>query len=84
MPQETDDFQQPDPKSPVAGAKPALVIGTAMLLLGIAALVVFPFLPVAFPSWTTAALIGVIVLGIAILFMQMPAKRSGGGDGAQV
>lgn len=82
--EDDDDFRQPNPKNPVAGAKPGVVIGTALMLLGIAALVVFPFLPVVFPGWTTAALIAVIVLGIAILFMQMPAKRTGRGDGAQV
>lgn len=82
--EEEDDFRQPDPKNPVAGAKPGVVIGAALTLLGIVALVVFPFLPVSFPGWTTAALIAVIVLGIAILFMQIPAKRSSRGDGAQV
>lgn len=82
--QEQDDFRPPNPKNPVAGAKPGVVIGLTLVLLGIAALVVFPFLPVAFPGWTTTALIAVIVLGIAILFMQMPAKRSSTGDGAQV
>lgn len=81
---EEDDFRPPDPKNPVAGAKPGIVIGLTMVLLGIIALVVFPFLPVGFPGWTTAALIAVILLGIAILFMQMPSKRSSRGDGAQV
>lgn len=79
-----DDFHQPNPKNPVAGARPAVVIGLALVLLGIIALVVFPFLPVAFPGWTTPALIAAIVLGIAILFMQMPTKRNTHGDGAQV
>lgn len=82
--EEEDDFRPPDPKNPVAGAKPGVVIGVSLVLLGIVALVVFPFLPVVFPGWTTVALIAAIVLGIAILFMQMPAKRSSRGDGAQV
>lgn len=82
-PQE-EEFRQPNPSNPVAGAKPGVVIGVALMLSGIVALVVFPFLPVSFPGWTTPALIAAIVLGIAILFLQMPAKRSGSGDGAQV
>lgn len=82
--EEEDDFRPPNPKNPVAGAKPGVVVGLALVLLGIIALVVFPFLPFVFPGWTTAALIAVIVLGIAMLFMQMPSKRSSRGDGAQV
>ena len=82
--EEEDDFRPPNPKNPLAGAKPAVVIGAALVLLGILALIIFPFLPVSFPSWTTPALIAVVLLGIVILFLQMPSKRRGAGDGAQV
>lgn len=81
---DVDDFTQPNPKNPVAGAKPGLVIGTGLVVLGIIALVVFPFLPVNFPGWVTPALIGVIIFGIVVLFMQMPSKRSSASDGAQL
>ncbi|WP_120006308.1 hypothetical protein [Nesterenkonia muleiensis] len=79
-----DEFRPPNPTSPVAGAKPGVVIGALLALGGILCLVVFPFLPVSFPGWTTAALIGVILLGLVVLFLQMPSKRSGSDDGARV
>lgn len=68
----------------MAGAKPGVVVGAVMMILGIIALVVFPFLPVSFPGWTTGALIGAIILGIVILFGQMPSKRAGTDDGARL
>jgi hypothetical protein len=81
---EEDDFRPPNPKSPVAGAKPGVVIGALLAIGGILCLIVFPFLPVSFPGWTTAALIGVILIGLVVLFLQMPAKRTGTDDGARV
>lgn len=79
-----DEFTPPQPKNPVAGAKPGLVLGGVLLVGGILALVIFPFLPVSFPGWATPALIGVIVAGIAVLFLQMPTRKSARGDGAQL
>ncbi|WP_147383479.1 hypothetical protein [Nesterenkonia natronophila] len=81
---EEDDFRPPNPKSPVAGAKPGVVIGALLALGGILCLIVFPFLPVSFPGWTTAALIGVILLGLVVLFLNLPARRAGSDDGARV
>ncbi|TLP77393.1 hypothetical protein [Nesterenkonia sphaerica] len=82
--EEEEDFRPPNPKSPVAGAKPGVVVGALLVLGGIVCLIVFPFLPVGFPGWTTAALIAAILLGLVVLFMQMPAKRAGSDDGARV
>lgn len=79
-----DEFTPPNPKNPLAGAKPGVVVGAALLIFGILALIVVPFLPLNAPSWTVPALIAVVVLGVAVLFMQMPRSRTGGGDGAQV
>lgn len=79
-----DDFTPPNPGNPLAGAKPGVVLGALLSLLGIVALVVVPFLPLNAPSWTIPALIGVVLLGLVILFLQMPRHRSDGGDGAQV
>ncbi|GAA1454387.1 hypothetical protein ACFP47_05095 [Nesterenkonia lacusekhoensis] len=79
-----DDFTPPNPGNPLAGAKPGVALGALLSLLGILALVVVPFLPISAPSWTVPALIGVVLLGLVILFLQMPRHRSGGGDGAQV
>lgn len=80
-----DDFTPPNPGNPLADAKPGVVLGALMALLGIVALVVVPFLPLSAPSWTVPALIGVVLLGLVILFLQMPRHRAGGGgDGAQV
>lgn len=79
-----DEFRPPNPKNPLAGAKPGVVVGAALLILGILALIVVPFLPLNAPGWTVPALIGVVVLGVVVLFMQMPRHRTGGGDGAQV
>ncbi len=79
-----DDFTPPNPKNPLAGAKPGVVLGSLLALGGIIALTVVPFLPISAPSWTTPALIGVVLLGLLVLFLQMPRHRSGGGDGAQV
>lgn len=79
-----DEFRPPNPTSPVAGAKPGVVIGALLALGGILCLIVFPFLPASFPGWTTSALIGVILLGLVVLFLQMPSKRSGNDDGARV
>ncbi|GAA1816714.1 hypothetical protein [Nesterenkonia flava] len=81
---EIDDFRPPHPKNPLAGAKPGVVIGATLTIAAILCLVVFPFLPVNFPTWTTLALIGVILLGLVILFLQMPSKRSSSDDGARV
>ncbi|WP_022872333.1 hypothetical protein [Nesterenkonia alba] len=84
VPEEEDDFTPPNPKNPLAGAKPGVVLGWFLVIAAILALVIFPFLPVSFPSWTTPALIGAAVLGLIILFLQMPSKRPTTGDGAQV
>lgn len=83
-PEQDDEFRPPNPGNPVAGAKPGVVIGALLAVVGIVALVVHPFLPLDLPGWTTPALIGVIILGIIVLFMQMPSKRAGTDDGAQV
>lgn len=83
-PGDFDEFTPPNPKNPLAGAKPGVVVGAGLLILGILALIVVPFLPLSAPSWTVPALVGLVVLGVAVLFMQMPRSRSGGGDGAQV
>lgn len=79
-----DDFTPPNPKNPLAGAKPGVVMGALLSLLGIIALVVVPFLPISTPTWTVPALIGVVLIGLVVLFLQMPRHRSDGGDGAQV
>lgn len=82
--EEIDDFRPPNPKNPLAGAKPAVVLGAFLTIAGILSLIIFPFLPVTFPGWMTVALIGVVFLGLLVLFLQMPSKRTGSGDGAQV
>ncbi|MBO0595091.1 hypothetical protein I2485_08780 [Nesterenkonia sp. E16_7] len=82
--EEIDDFEPPNPKNPLAGAKPAVVLGAVLSIGAILALIVVPFLPLNAPSWTVPALIGVVLAGLVILFLQMPRNRSGSGDGAQV
>ncbi|GAA1147177.1 hypothetical protein [Nesterenkonia lutea] len=82
--EDVDDFQPPNPKNPLAGARPAVVLGAGLSIGGILALIIVPFLPVNAPGWTVTALIGVVLAGLVILFLQMPRSRSGGGDGAQV
>ncbi|GFZ83968.1 hypothetical protein [Nesterenkonia alkaliphila] len=84
-----DDFRPPNPKNPVAGAKPGVVIGAVLMILGIIALILYPFLGGFLPStfqsgWTVAALVAIAIFGLVVLFMQMPAKRSGGDDGARL
>ncbi len=79
-----DDFTPPNPKNPLAGAKPGVVLGAVLVIGGILALIIVPFLPLNAPSWTAPGLIGLILFGLAVLFLQMPRHRSGGGDGAQV
>lgn len=81
---ELDEFHPPNPKNPLAGAKPGVVLGAAMMILALVTLVVFPFLPVNFPGWVMPAQIAAALLGLVILFMQMPSRRTSGGDGAQV
>ncbi|WP_218220194.1 hypothetical protein [Nesterenkonia sp. Act20] len=81
---DVDDFQAPNPKNPLAGARPAVVLGAVLSIGAILALIIVPFLPLNAPSWTVPALIGVVLAGLVILFMQMPRSRSGRGDGAQV
>ena len=82
--EEIDDFRPPNPKNPLAGARPAVVLGSVLSIGAILALIVVPFLPMNAPSWTVPALIVVVLGGLVILFMQMPRNRSGSGDGAQV
>jgi len=82
--EEVDDFQPPNPRNPLAGAKPAVVLGSVLAIGAILALIVLPFLPVNAPSWSVPALIVAVLAGLVILFMQMPRNRSGRGDGAQV
>lgn len=79
-----DDFTPPNPKNPFAGAKPGVVLGALLSIGGILALIIVPFLPLNAPSWTVPGLIGVVLFGLLVLFLQMPRHRSGGGDGAQV
>lgn len=79
-----DDFQPPNPTRLGSTANPGVVIGALLAIGGILCLVIFPFLPVSFPGWITPALIGVILLGLVVLFLQMPSKRSGKDDGARV
>lgn len=82
---ELDDFVPPNPPNPLGGAKPGVVIGAVLTIGAILALIVFPFLPVSFPGWTTPALIGVMLFGLLVLFLQMPRNRNpNSGDGAQV
>lgn len=82
--EEIDDFEPPNPKNPLAGARPAVVLGSVLSIGAILALIIVPFLPLNAPSWTVPALIGVVLAGLVILFLQMPRNRSGSGDGAQV
>ncbi|MCH8559543.1 MULTISPECIES: hypothetical protein [unclassified Nesterenkonia] len=82
--EEIDDFQPPNPKNPLAGAKPAVVLGAVLSIGAILALIIVPFLPLNAPGWTVPALIGVVLAGLVILFLQMPRSRTGSGDGAQV
>lgn len=82
--EEVDDFTPPNPKNPLAGAKPAVVLGAVLSIGAILALIIVPFLPLNAPGWTVPALIGALLAGLVILFLQMPRNRSGGGDGAQV
>lgn len=81
---EIDDFRPPDPKNPLAGAKPGVVLGAVLAVGGLVALLLLSWLPMAAPSWAAPALIGVILVGLVTLFLQMPRSRNGSGDGAQV
>lgn len=82
--EEIDDFEPPNPRNPLADAKPAVVLGTVLSIGAILALIIVPFLPLNAPGWTVPALIGLVFAGLVILFLQMPRNRSGSGDGAQV
>lgn len=79
-----EEFRPPNPTNIGATASPGVVIGALLAIGGILCLVIFPFLPTSFPSWVTPALIGIILLGLVVLFLQMPSKRSGKDDGARV
>lgn len=82
---EADDFTPPNPKNPLAGARPGVVLGALMALGGIVGVLIAAWVPGAAPSWLAPALIAVAVLGLVVLFLQMPRSRGGGsGDGAQV
>ncbi|GAA1170919.1 MULTISPECIES: hypothetical protein [Nesterenkonia] len=81
---EIDDFRPPNPKSPLAGAKPAVVLGVVLAVGGLLALLLLTWLPMTIPSWAAPALIGVTLVGLVTLFLQMPRSRTGSGDGAQV
>ncbi|GAB3846334.1 hypothetical protein GCM10028800_11930 [Nesterenkonia populi] len=86
--EDEDDFVPPNPKNPIARARPGIVIGWSLVILGIIALVSVPFLPIDWPSLLAPAvvpgLIAVVILGLVILFLQMPSKRRSGSDGAQL
>ncbi|GAA3051553.1 hypothetical protein GCM10010467_16080 [Actinocorallia glomerata] len=82
--EEIDDFRPPNPRNPLAGAKPGVVLGAVLAVGGLVALLVLTWLPATMPSWTAPVLIGVILAGLVTLFLQMPRHRSGSGDGAQV
>lgn len=86
--EEEDDFVPPNPKNPLSSSKPGVVIGWGLVILGIIALFSVPFLPIDWPSllepWVIPGLIGVVILGAVILFLQMPSKRSSSSDGAQL
>ncbi len=47
-----DDFTPPNPKNPLAGAKQGVVLGAVLVIGGILALIIVPFLPLNAPSWT--------------------------------
>lgn len=81
---EIDDFRQPQPRNPLAGARPGVVLGTVLALGGLLAVLLLTWLPATLPAWTAPALIGVTLAGLVILFLQMPRNRRGPGDGAQV
>lgn len=81
---EFDDFHPPNPKNPLAGAKPSLVLGAVLFLGSLVALVLFLWLPVSRPGFVVPGLIGAALVGLVVLFLQMPQNRSGGGDGARV
>lgn len=81
---ELDDFHPPNPKNPLAGAKPGLVLGTALFLGSLVALLLLIWLPVSLPGIVATGLVGLALAGLVVLFLQMPQSRSGGGDGAQV
>lgn len=81
---ESDDFQPPHPKNPLAGARPGVVLGAALALGGLLAVLILTWLPMNLPAWSAPALIGVALAGLVILFLQMPRNRRGTGDGAQV
>ncbi|GAB3188386.1 hypothetical protein [Nesterenkonia suensis] len=81
---DADDFRPPNPKNPLAGAKPGVVLGALLAVGGLVAILVLTWLPSTPPSWVAPALIGVILVGLVTLFLQMPRNRAGSGDGAQV
>lgn len=86
--EDEDDFRPPNPKGTLATAKPGVVIGWLLVIVGVIAVIAVPFLPVNWPSalqpWIVPGLIAMIIIGMVTLFMQMPSKRPNAGDGAQV
>ncbi|WP_146339222.1 DUF2207 domain-containing protein [Nesterenkonia sp. NBAIMH1] len=86
--EDEDDFVPPNPKNPLASSRPAIVLGWGMVIIGIIALVSVPFIPIDWPSllapWIVPGLIALVIIGLIVLFLQMPSKRSGSGNGAQL
>ncbi|HIX00292.1 MAG TPA: hypothetical protein H9871_09130 [Candidatus Nesterenkonia stercoripullorum] len=82
--EEIDDFKPPNPKSPLAGARPATVLGALLAIGGVIAVILVSVVPANTPGWSIPALVAVTIAGVVVLFAQMPKNRGGSGDGAQV
>ncbi|MDO5493565.1 MAG: hypothetical protein Q4F53_08155 [Nesterenkonia sp.] len=79
-----DDFHPPNPRNPLAGARPGVVLGVTMFVGSLVVLLLLIWLPLTLPGFVGPGLVGLALVGLVVLFLQMPQNRTGGGDGAQV